>query len=208
MKQSRISNYHEVLALGLSDAFKRYVDAATALNAARTSLDLSNPEEVALIVSTGKSVEMNRAAFILFTSSYLEALINAYLIMVLSREEFAALERLNPVEKWTIGPRMVDRVFQLETGRSPHQELSDLFDRRNAIVHHKPQYDVDGVRAHKGFFPAVHSDEEGTMQRFKALPEKLLRLLPEKDGGVEAFMLAFSSGLDGETLNRIAQKKK
>ena len=208
MKHSRITGYHQILALGLAEAFGRYVDTRKALIAARTSSDLSTPEGVSRLLNIGNAVDVNKTAFVLFTASYLEALINAYLIMVLSPEEFAALERLSPLEKWTIGPRMVDKLFQIERGKSPHQELSELFERRNAIVHHKPQYDVDGVRVHKGHFPSVHSDEEGIMQKFRALPEKLLLILPEKERGGEAFMLAISSGFDSQTLNRIAKKKK
>ena len=74
---------------------------------------------------------------IVFCAFTLEAYINDYAINRLSKNYLKNyLDRLNPVAKWVVIPRLVTRK-QLDPGSRPVQDLSWLVELRNRLVHYK-----------------------------------------------------------------------
>ncbi len=53
----------------------------------------------------------------------------------LSQVESEAAQRLPPLEKWVLLPRLAGRKGRVQTDRSPHQAVAEICNRRNALVH-------------------------------------------------------------------------
>lgn len=80
----------------------------------------------------------------LFSALAAEAYANEFLSRVLMPSDVDALERLQPLDKLLIGPRVAGHEAPLERGRQPAQRLAHLFDVRNKLVHPRPS----GVKAY------------------------------------------------------------
>src|SRR5688500_17922540 len=112
MKKTSISGFHEILSLGLNSSFERYVEGRKAFLEAKSAPDSNEAAGMRRLYTAWQNAEVNRVAVVLFAASFVEALINGYLIMALSSEEFSALEKWSPLEKWAIGPRIVERSYR------------------------------------------------------------------------------------------------
>ena len=130
MKKSKTITIHQILVRGLKSAYDQYcLDWKELQDLSPIDFKQSTNIEIKNYLDKLKDMLASRFAVWLFSSSLLEALINLYLITNLRSEEFKALEKLSPVEKWVIGSRFVDAEYKLEKGKTPHQNLMKLFER-------------------------------------------------------------------------------
>lgn len=200
MESSRTSNYHHILLLGLQESFDGYKKSWEAFQEL-LPIDFVKSTESSIIEyhQRRETFKVKRTSVYLYAASFLEALINVYLSQNLAPEEFQVVEKLSPIEKWIVGPRLVDENYVLKPGKLPHQELKELFDRRNAIMHHKPFHEVNGEVWHKGKFPREDANEHLMVEKFFNLPVTMVKHLLKFNRGSEAFSFAVSSGLDMES---------
>jgi hypothetical protein len=53
----------------------------------------------------------------------------------ISEDQAHAAQRLPPLEKWTLLPRLAGKRALVKTDSSPHQAIAEICQRRNALVH-------------------------------------------------------------------------
>lgn len=203
MKKSKTITLHHILLRGLKSAYIQYCsDWEEMQDLSLIDTKQSTKTEIIKYMEKLYNMRASQYAVWLFSSSLLEALINFYLITNLRSEEFKALEKLSPVEKWVIGPRFVDAEYKLEKGINPHQNLLKLFDRRNSIVHHKAFREENGKIKYKGKFPKVQPNEHDLTHSFFELPEEMVIFVIKNKKDSIAFEFAAGSGFDIENFKK------
>jgi hypothetical protein len=75
---------------------------------------------------------------IVFAAICLEAFINDYASMNLSKQLFEKIEMLKPCNKWVIVPKLVTGK-EFDTGSKAFELLRKLIKNRNELVHPKPK---------------------------------------------------------------------
>ncbi len=80
---------------------------------------------------------------LLFAAFSAEAYANDFLFEEWSGKDREALQVLSTVNKYALLPGFAGRESVLARGRDPLQRIKWLFDRRNELVHAKPQEDKD-----------------------------------------------------------------
>ncbi len=53
----------------------------------------------------------------------------------ISGDQADAAQRLPPLQKWVLLPRIAGRRARIDTGRFPHQAVAEICRRRNALIH-------------------------------------------------------------------------
>lgn len=212
MKRATTSAYHSALLEGLRIAYERHSEVIKELEKFPSDVqEIAKLEQIELRKLVGLRVELSaqRSGIILFASSFLEALINHWMVTSLPKDDFKALEKLSPLEKWTIGPKLIHRDYELPKGEPPHQYIVELYKRRNNIVHHVPFHSVNEEIIHSGKFPPVAQNENHLMERFFNLPSDLMHHLIDNGFGSDAFSLIFCSGMNvGDFIDKLNSKKK
>ena len=116
------------------------------------SLNLSNDEVLAIYDGTfvpapkgdaldqlmlrGVTARRSRHA-IVFTALGAEAYINAFASEQLGKRDADALDQLRPADKWQMIPRLAFGEHVFDPGAEPLQSITQLFRRRNRLVHAK-----------------------------------------------------------------------
>ena len=85
--------------------------------------------------------EVNRALriCILFAALAAEAYVNGFMALVLTADALAELDREPSARKYVLAPEHATGEAQLDLSRAPLQVLTELFKRRDRIVHARPE---------------------------------------------------------------------
>lgn len=116
---------------------------------------------------------------VMLSHALCEALINAILAVGLAKtkstELFAVLDKVDFKQKWLTAPKVLDSTYEFPKGIAMYESLVKLTKQRNALVHHKVQLHVDGVKAFNGSgFERLPYDKECSwLRRFFSLPYDL-----------------------------------
>ena len=212
MEIGTTSAYHSTLLAGLRLAYERHSEVLKDLEKFPSDVqEIAKLEQNELGRLMALRVELlaQRSGIVLFASSFLEALINHWMVTSMPKDDFEALEKLSALEKWTVGPKLVHRDYELPKGKPPHQYIVELFKRRNNIVHHVPFHSVNEEVVHKGKFPPVAPNENQLMESFFNLPSDLMHHLIDNGFDSDAFNLVCCSGMNvGDFIDKLNSKKK
>jgi hypothetical protein len=183
MSSETFSAYHESVATGLAREMNAYFNHSDKMRhyfAQRDSLGNSP-------VYTHKdrfATEEYRLKIIVFTAIYVEALANLYLSIKLNDEQFAAVDRLEILMKWTSIPSLFLEGYSLPKGEALFSDLKTLVGQRNAIAHMKPRITKSDEIIQEGNLPkniSVHSQ----IERWDLLPDGLISNLGKYDTSPE-----------------------
>lgn len=111
-----------------------------------------------------------------------EALINAILAVGLAQSNttdlFPVLDKADFKQKWLTAPKAIDSSYEFPKGSALYESLVKLARQRNALVHHKVQLHVNGVKALEGsgFERKPYNEELNWLRRFFSLPYDLADL--------------------------------
>jgi hypothetical protein len=98
---------------------------------------IKNDEDVDFVCKKNAAIQRSAMVAVIFSALTLEAFINHYGIGKFSRSFFDNhLDKLNPVSKWLILPRLVVGQ-QLSTDSKSYEYLRGLFKLRDKLVHYK-----------------------------------------------------------------------
>jgi hypothetical protein len=86
----------------------------------------------------GRQIDYARTS-ILFSALAAAAYVNASLAEALSPADFEGIDRLTPVDKYILGPRIAYGEELFTRGDEPGQSIAELFKLRNQLVHAKPR---------------------------------------------------------------------
>jgi len=128
--------------------------------------------------------EERRLKVVVFCAIYVEALANLYLSLKLTTEQFAAIDRVEIIEKWASVPSLFLPSYSIPRGRPLWGDLKTLVAQRNAIAHMKPRITARGEIVHEGNLPKkiqIHSQ----IQRWDGLPAALVENLGVHDHSLE-----------------------
>lgn len=202
MTSTYTSSYHEIMLIGLDNSFQRYQESYQAwhdFSASETSDSFGS--EALEKFKRKRKVIANRLSVYMFAASFLEAIINYYMIINLPKEEFEALEKLSPPDKWMLAPKLIDPNYHLSKGQSPHQELSSLFERRNAVMHHKAIYKIGGKTKYKGLLPKVDPKEHQLVEKIYNLPRVMMLYILQNEKVSDTWdLFVFGCGIDMDRL--------
>ena len=123
-----------------------------------------------------KNAQIQRATVVsvVFSALTLESFINDYGISNFSKTFFDKyLDRLNPVAKWMIIPRLKTGK-QLDPQRPPIHKLSSLFRQRDKLVHHKTVTKPVSEAFNKEWLDEKHSEE--ALSTVQLLVEELAKI--------------------------------
>lgn len=133
----------------LEDALRTLRDTASADALYDHKLRSMDPKEldwpdvsVARDEAEGWRVTYSRRA-LLFAAFSAEAYANDFLFEEWSGKDREALQALSTVNKYALLPGFAGKKSVLDRSRDPLQRIKWLFDRRNELVHAKPQEDKD-----------------------------------------------------------------
>lgn len=98
---------------------------------------ITTDEEVDFICLMNARIQREAMVVVIFSALTLEAFINDYGLENFSRSYFDKhLDKLSPVSKWLILPRLVAGK-ELNTNSQAFESLKKLFNLRNKLVHYK-----------------------------------------------------------------------
>lgn len=126
-------------------------------------------------------LEQKRAGAILMAASCVEAVANLYLAMKTTPEQFAILDRVDFVGKWTVAPSFLVQNYTFPKGGQLYQDLNRLHQQRNRLAHLKEEVTVGKEVVHKGFHPINHGDDDAFLKRLRTLPVRLVTHLASFD---------------------------
>lgn len=165
------STYHEIIAWELRAALRRYNDTWE-------DLLFKEENEQQRFLTT---VEHHRVTIVVLSCALLESVINFYLCTKCSAEQFKKLDRHPLLDKWTKDLVEFVPTYVLTKENEIHTDLSQLIERRKAIVHAKPMISIDGDKRHKGNEPPYKFNEHDSVGRWASLPFRLIEHLLKCD---------------------------
>ena len=116
---------------------------------------------------------------VMLSHALCEALINAILAVGLAKtntaELFAVLDKADFKQKWLIAPKALDSKYEFPKSSALYETLVKLAKQRNALVHHKVQLHVNGVKTldGSGFQREQYHKELSWLRRLFSLPYDL-----------------------------------
>ena len=128
--------------------------------------------------------EERRLKVIVFCAIYVEALANLYLSLKLTNEQFAAIDRVEILEKWASLPSLFLPSYSIPRDKALWGDLKTLVAQRNAIAHMKPRITARGEITHEGNLPKkiqIHAQ----IERWDRLPSSLVDNLGAHDSSLE-----------------------
>jgi len=168
------SGFHMLLAKSLKHQAKEYF-----------AYYAKNRKNHGEMVEMMDSIEERRIVLILLTSSLIEAIVNLYLSLKLPAFQFLDLERRPLLHKLAEVPRQFLPAYDFPQAGDLYQSLETLVERRNWIVHMKPELERAGQRIHQGNFPRFGRSDHDVILGWLALPLKLVEHLSKYDASVE-----------------------
>lgn len=184
--EMRFSDYHDVISWELKDAIKRYFEIWEDV------LDREKPERE----RWANSVEQRRLSVIVLSALLTEAAINFYLCVKCDAKGFKEIQDKERTlfKKCTEVPKRFRKSYSIPADLS--QDIRNLIDRRNDIVHSKPMISIDGDNRHKGNEPDVVLDEHEFVGRCATAPFRLVKELigNEGDCSIEMYSVRISCG--------------
>lgn len=138
--------YFETMAgTHLADAVRALRDAGSADALYESALRATDPDDITYEdhslgtdIAEGKRVTYSRRA-LLFAAFAAEAYANDFLYETWNGKNREALERLSTVDKYALLPTLAGAPAALDRDREPLQTVRWLFQRRDELVHAKPQ---------------------------------------------------------------------
>lgn len=119
---------------------------------------------------------------VMLSHALCEALINAILAVGLAQSNtidlFSVLDKADFKQKWLTAPKAIDPSYEFPKSTALYESLVKLAKQRNALVHHKVQLHVNGVKAldGSGFERKPYGEELNWLRRFFSLPYDLADL--------------------------------
>jgi len=166
------------LHLALNDAVSAYHQThETISHHPPLTEETATPE----LTSLHHTLELQRATTLILASCCVEALANLYLAHKTTPEQFAVLERVNFLEKWTVVPSFLVPNYSFPRDGELYHDLKRLRACRNGIIHLKEEVSREGSVMHPGSYPDPGSDEHLFVARCGSLPERLLAHLASFD---------------------------
>jgi hypothetical protein len=202
MPQKTYSAQHEFVASALAREFRAYfahtdeLDELFKKRAARGN----SPFHTFL---QQEATQHLRLKIIILEAVYVEALVNLYLSLKLGADQFAAIDRVDLVQKWTAIPSMMVPKYTLPKSGALYGDLKALVSQRNAIVHMKPRI-ADGDKiVHAGSF-AKKIPIHRQIVRWATLPRGLMENIGKADSSNEFFEFQIMSSIS--TFENVLQK--
>lgn len=168
VKQMEFGTYYEPMACELRAAVGRYYDKWV-------EVPCKDEGERQFYATT---VEQKRITVVLFACAVVENAINFCLgLKYKTSAEFADVERKSILKKWMELAKMLAPAYDLPINCGLYQDLNALVERRNAIMHAKPNLSIEGDNRHAGNEPPCLLDENEIVERCVSLPSRLLEHL-------------------------------
>ena len=127
------------------------------------------------------SLDESRLNIFLTAASLIEATANLYLSSKMDAALFAVFDKANFVDKWCHAPKLFSEGYSIPRDGQLYEELTQLKQIRDAIVHSKPEILVNGKRVHKGKVPNKFFQDHSFCLKIALLPYKLLENLLKFD---------------------------
>jgi len=194
------STYHEIIAGELRAALRRYFEQWDEI------LDI--PEAQRPLYDT--TIERYRISVIVLCSALIECSINFYLSTKCDAAKFEKLEGKGLLKKWAEFLKQFLPAYELPSSSKLTEDLSELIERRNVIVHPKPAMSIDGDNRHQGNHPPVALDENDFICRCASLPARLIYNLLKFDqkGFSELDILRIPCGMVASECSNWEQNQK
>jgi len=142
----------------------------------RNHRTIKDDEDVNFICEKNAAIQRSAMVVVIFSALTLEAFINHYGIGKFSRSFFDNhLDKLNPVSKWMIIPKLVVGQ-QLKADGQPYELLRKLFKLRDKLVHYKTRQKRIDELADEDW--VTERDAYDALQAVNKLTEELRSLDP------------------------------
>jgi hypothetical protein len=194
MASETFSAYHEFVATALAREMNAYFLHSKRMEEYFAQRDIRGNQRVYRNQDRSNTEEL-RLKVIILAATYVEALANLYLSIKLDAEQFAAVDRLEFVAKWTSIPSLFLPGYALPKGGAIFGDLKTLVNQRNAVVHIKPKITNSGNVIQEGNLPKkiqIHSQ----IKRWDRLPDALVENLGKYDNSPEYGKFKVLSSID------------
>jgi hypothetical protein len=168
-KEMAFSSYYEAIVAELRGAIQRY-------NTVWEEVMCRKPVERDLYLAT---VEQHRIAVVVLACALLEQAINFYVCTKCDSARFKTLRnrrgyKPSLFEKWAEFPKTFVKGYEFDESGELGRDLKALIDRRNRIMHSKPNLSIDSKIRHEGYEPKIVLNEHDFVGRCASLPYRLI----------------------------------
>lgn len=139
-----------------------------------------------------EELEARRLTIVLLTAALCESCINAALALTLEPDEFKAIERRSPLEKWFTHSKRVNPAMALDPNSADGRELEFLIKCRNSTTHAQPEVYSETETIHPGNHEPWSFLNHERVLRIAKLP---LSLLSQLCVGPDAFIATMPSSV-------------
>jgi hypothetical protein len=194
MPSVTFSAYHEYVATTLAREMTAYFAHSERMSCYFKQRDIRGNPPVYTHRDRAETEE-RRLKVIVFCAIYVEALANLYLSLKLTTVQFAAIERVEIIEKWATIPSLFLPTYSIPRSKPLWRDLKTLVAQRNAIAHMKPRITARGEIVHEGNLPKkiqIHSQ----IEHWDSLPSALVENLGVHDNSPEYMKFKVLSHVD------------